>query len=105
VKICGYGKNIHWGISLRYRRVRDRKTQRCKGYAFLEMASLDDATNVMQALNGKLMRKRELTVNIVEEKAAIHRPTAQMPPERSYQKVERKSDTLKMKRPRKITLS
>lgn len=56
--------------------VRDRKTRICKGYAFIEMQTLQDAANVAAALDGTPMGDRILTVNLNEEKpvAAPARP-------------------------------
>ena len=50
--------------------VRDRKTGTCKGYAFIEMATEDDAINAIASLNGVPMGDRELNVKISEEKPA-----------------------------------
>ena len=47
--------------------VRDKKTQKSKGYAFLEMGTREDAERTIEALNGKTMGSRELAINIVEK--------------------------------------
>jgi RNA recognition motif-containing protein len=47
--------------------VRDKKTKKSKGFAFLEMANRAAAERVVDELNGTLMNKRELTINVVEE--------------------------------------
>jgi RNA recognition motif-containing protein len=47
--------------------VRDRKTAKCKGYAFIEVASESDAWQVFGALDGTPIQDRQLTINIVEE--------------------------------------
>jgi RNA recognition motif-containing protein len=72
--------------------VRDKKTKICKGYAFIEMTSLQAAEQVMDALNGTSLKGRELIINIVEEKPAP-------PPPRTYVKVTHGAD--RAKRPRK----
>jgi len=43
--------------------VTDRDTGRPKGFAFVEMASDDEARAAMEALNGKEVEGRALTVN------------------------------------------
>ncbi len=43
--------------------VRDRATQRSKGFAFVEMPSLEEAKAAITALNGKEIQQRALTVN------------------------------------------
>jgi len=48
--------------------VRDRQTGKCKGYAFVEMASLRGAEDAVIALDGIEMNDRELTVRIAENK-------------------------------------
>ncbi|MBD1363095.1 RNA-binding protein [Mucilaginibacter sp. ZT4R22] len=47
--------------------VRDKQTRKCKGYAFIETATLDDANQIIQALNGTMLGERVLTINIVPE--------------------------------------
>lgn len=44
--------------------VRDKKTGKCKGYAFLEMAAEADAQNAAYELNGTHFKKRLITVNV-----------------------------------------
>lgn len=44
--------------------VRDKKTRKCKGYAFLEMATEADALNAAYELNGTHYQKRLITVNV-----------------------------------------
>ncbi len=48
--------------------VRDKKTGKCKGYAFVEVVTLDDAGKIAAALNGSRMKDRELTIKLAEEK-------------------------------------
>jgi len=82
--------------------VRDKKTGVCKGYAFLEMASLEDAENAILALNGAPMRKRELVLNIVEEPEPQRSAKARVPGKQKSGdvKVGLKTETVKKKRPR-----
>ena len=47
--------------------VRDRATGRCKGYAFLEIADLADAKNIISALNGETFKGNILTIKLSEE--------------------------------------
>ena len=47
--------------------VRDKKTGKCKGYAFLEMTDLAGAENAIEALDGTLTANRPLTLNIVPD--------------------------------------
>lgn len=74
--------------------VRDKRTNVCKGYAFVEMAGDAHAVAVMAALDGVLVADRRLSVKL----AAI-RPAA--PPHRTPSKrpVEN-SRKLRTRRPR-----
>jgi len=47
--------------------VRDKKTKKCKGYAFLEITSRQGAERIMEELDGTRMGGRVLSVNIVAE--------------------------------------
>ena len=47
--------------------VRDKKTNVCKGYAFIEMLNRTDAENAAIALDGAFMHGRQLKVNLQEE--------------------------------------
>ena len=85
--------------------VRDRKTRICKGYAFIEMQTFEDAVNASEALNGAQSGDRYLTVNHVEEKPAppvFKRPSSsfQERPARFTKAVPPSTD-FKKKRPRK----
>jgi RNA recognition motif-containing protein len=51
--------------------VRNKQTRICKGYAFIETASLNDATQIIKALDGTMLGERELTLKLVEEKPII----------------------------------
>ncbi|MBL4676907.1 MAG: RNA-binding protein [Mucilaginibacter sp.] len=59
--------------------VRDKKTKKCKGYAFIEMKDSEGAENAATSLNGQDMQGRELTVNINPELAgqspSVHQTT------------------------------
>lgn len=48
--------------------VRDRDTGQPRGFAFVEMASSDEATNAMRSLNGSEMHGRALNVNEAKPK-------------------------------------
>ncbi|MCJ8209614.1 RNA-binding protein [Mucilaginibacter sp. RS28] len=76
--------------------VRDRKTGKCKGYAFVEVAGEEQALAAKDALNGTEMRGRELQLNIVEEQQApVRRPMQRRPTERPS------FDPTRPKRPRR----
>ncbi len=74
--------------------IRDRKTGKGKGYAFVEMADLDAAENVVAQLNGTKFRKNELTLNIVENQSKSIAPPV-------YKKSQPNNQLGKTKRPRK----
>jgi RNA recognition motif-containing protein len=59
--------------------VRDRQTKKCKGYAFIEMATLTDAENAVIALDGAQLQDRELTVKISEDKPVAPKPSFKRP--------------------------
>ena len=48
--------------------VRDKKTGKCKGYAFIEMVDMDAAKRAVDALDGAYMGNKLLKVNISEDK-------------------------------------
>jgi RNA recognition motif-containing protein len=54
--------------------VRDKKTQLCKGYAFLEVTTQEGAELAIDELSGTTWEGRELTINITEEKPAAPAP-------------------------------
>jgi len=96
--------------------VRDKKTGICKGYAFLEMKSLGDAENVVEALNGRMLAGRDLSVKINKEtivpaaapprspkapRPDVARPPKEFTPNPIYKKVERPTGIVKKKRQRK----
>lgn len=47
--------------------VRDRKTKKCKGYAFIELGNESDAANIIEVLNGQKFRNNIITVKKMEE--------------------------------------
>ncbi|GAB2690808.1 hypothetical protein GCM10027037_12510 [Mucilaginibacter koreensis] len=49
----------------------DRKTRLCKGYAFVEVKSIDDAYAVMIALDGHTLADRQLTIKLAEQAMPI----------------------------------
>jgi RNA recognition motif-containing protein len=89
--------------------VRDKKTGKCKGYAFLEMTDKEGADRAMEALDGSFMGDRQLSVNITEDKPAPVRKPSFKPNNNysapsstsSYVKVGRPGEDVKKKRPRK----
>ncbi|MEZ2336839.1 RNA recognition motif domain-containing protein [Mucilaginibacter sp. RCC_168] len=72
--------------------VRDKATRKSKGYAFVEVASREAAELAIEALHGKMMGDRELTVSIREEEPVEPAPV--------YQKLECGNEPVKKKRPR-----
>jgi RNA recognition motif-containing protein len=91
--------------------VRDKKTGTCKGYAFLEMKNKEGAERAVEALDGTFIGDRQLNVKINEEKPAPVKKTfskftggnfsPRPSSSSSYQKVERRGEEMKKKRPRK----
>jgi RNA recognition motif-containing protein len=49
--------------------VTDRDTGRSRGFGFVEMDSADDAQKAIDALNGKDVDGRQLTVNLAKERS------------------------------------
>ena len=49
--------------------VTDRDTGRSRGFGFVEMDSADDAAKAIDALNGKDVDGRQLTVNLAKERS------------------------------------
>lgn len=84
--------------------VRYKVTRKCKGYAFLETTGQAGAEMAINALHGKIMGDKELTVKIVEEKSTLEQRPANQPQTYAakYVKVERPTGVIKKKRPRKI---
>ena len=82
--------------------VRDKVTRKCKGYAFLETIGHAGAEMAINALHGKIMGDKELTVKIVEEKPlAVQSAIKQQTSAIKYVKVEKPTGAIKKKRPRK----
>jgi len=85
--------------------VRDKKTGKCKGYAFLEITDLAGAQNVMEALNGTVLKDKPLNVNIVPDEPVAPKPPP--PPRFTPKPTERftnfvkRDEGIKPKRPRK----
>jgi RNA recognition motif-containing protein len=78
--------------------VRDKKSNICKGYAFLEIESRKDAQEIIEALHGTIMEGRELKISIVEPEA----PTVMPPPavKRTIANNLATASAVKPKRPR-----
>jgi len=49
--------------------ITDRDTGRSRGFGFVEMASGDAAKAAIDALNGKTVDGRDLTVNVAKERS------------------------------------
>jgi RNA recognition motif-containing protein len=83
--------------------VRDKATGKCKGYAFLEMVSLEAAENAIQILNGTPMGKKNLFLNIVGEKSGqipVSKPITVSPAGFRDKKPQKEVEIQKKKRPR-----
>ncbi len=59
--------------------IKDRETQRSKGFGFVEMAEQSCAEAAMTTLNGTELDGRMIRVNIAED-----RPRTSRPPRRDY---------------------
>ena len=86
--------------------VRDKKTRKCKGYAFLEMKDKEGAERAVEALDGTAIGDRMLSVKMTEDTPApVKKPfnkfSGNFSPKTSYQKVGRPGEEIKKKRPRK----
>ncbi|MDB5144541.1 MAG: recognition motif protein [Mucilaginibacter sp.] len=75
--------------------MRDKKTRICKGYAFVEMATEDDAVAVMAALDGEKLGERVLSIKLADI------PPPEPTPVARYEKVVRPNEPIKKKRPRR----
>ncbi|WP_183559676.1 RNA recognition motif domain-containing protein [Mucilaginibacter sp. SP1R1] len=95
----------NWGTVDTIKIVRDKKTRKCKGYAFIEMTDQPGAERAMEALNGYPMGDRLLSVKLTIEQPAdqppVHKP-ASRPMNTNYSKIQKPGTPLKPKRPRKI---
>lgn len=58
-----------YGSVIRAQVVTDRDTGRSRGFGFVEMASTDVAQKAIEALDGKNIEGRKLTVNIAKERS------------------------------------
>lgn len=76
--------------------VRDKKTRIAKGYAFVEMASEDDAVSVMAALDGEAIGDRQFSVKLTEVETPKPAP--------SYEKLPRTIEPERKLRPRRPRL-
>ena len=92
--------------------VRDKKTKKCKGYAFIEMMNAEGAKNAAGGLHGQYMKGRELTVNINSEPVEASESDIQVrevpftrktDPVRVTQKITT-TEPEKLKRPRRARL-
>jgi RNA recognition motif-containing protein len=86
--------------------VRDKKTRVCKGYAFLEVATMEEAENAAIQLDGSPIGDRNLTVNIVREEDIKKKPSpssfTRRPVSPSYARpAESQPAGLRPRRPRK----
>lgn len=86
--------------------VRDRQTKKCKGYAFVEVLTEEDAVKIAAALDGEEMQDRMLTVKVSEEApakpVAPQRTSRQTYPRPTFNKTNRPSDDAgRPKRPRR----
>jgi RNA recognition motif-containing protein len=86
--------------------VRDRQTKKCKGYAFVEVLTEEDAVKVAAALDGEEMQDRVLTVKVSGEApakpAAPQRSNRQTYPHQPFNKAAHPSDDARRpKRPRR----
>ncbi len=59
--------------------IRDRETQRSKGFGFVEMTEQGAAESAMTSLDGAELDGRKIRVNIAED-----RPRTSRPPRRDY---------------------
>lgn len=56
------------GTVLSAKVIRDRETNRSKGFGFVEMSTEEEANAAIDILNGKELDGREITVNIARPK-------------------------------------
>lgn len=56
-----------YGSVVSARIIKDRRTNRSKGFGFVEMSSEDEANSAIEGLNGKDFNGRTITVNIARE--------------------------------------
>jgi len=58
----------HGGVT-RAQVITDRDTGRSRGFGFVEMDSAEEAKAAIEALNGKNVGGRDLTVNVAKERS------------------------------------
>ncbi len=58
-----------YGTVTRAQVITDRETRRSRGFGFVEMEAADDARKAIEALNGKQVNGRALTVNEAKERS------------------------------------
>lgn len=76
--------------------IRDKLTEKCKGYAFLEMKDYDAAKNVIMSLSGELFKNNTLFFNVVDEKPKLNKLVVNKNPS-----ISKDLNLPKIKRPRK----
>ena len=64
--------------------IRDRETQRSKGFGFVEMADQSCADAAMTTMDGKDLDGRKIRVNIAEDRPRPARPPRDFNRDRSY---------------------
>lgn len=65
--------------------IEDRETGRSKGFGFVEMENTGDGEAAIEALNGKEVDGRNLTVNVA-------RPREERPPRRNFDRDDRRGN-------------
>lgn len=83
--------------------VRDKKTRKCKGYAFLEMTDQAGADRAIEGLDGTPMGDRVLSVKPAADKPAPKPPIPQRsfrPQQGGYASTRPEKDFVAKKRPR-----
>jgi RNA recognition motif-containing protein len=58
-----------YGEVTRAQVISDRDSGRSRGFGFVEMATSDEAKAAIEALNGKNVDGRDLTVNVAKERS------------------------------------
>jgi RNA recognition motif-containing protein len=81
--------------------IRDRKTGKCKGYAFIEMTDMEGAEQAISALDGIIMDDRVLSLNVTEDNYVALNTSISKKAKPVYSKIEKPNEIVKKKRPRK----
>jgi RNA recognition motif-containing protein len=91
-----------YGEILTVKVVRDRMTNHCKGYGFLEMANVEAAENLIKLMDGKTFRKKNLVFNLAKEKVEVIIPVEQVSLKSHpiYKMVTSEASLSKKRRPR-----